>query len=156
MTIRRRAAAIGAVTLGLFALAACENPSPITTVTAGSDSISFEASCYNEGEALGTNEQKKCQNAGSAKTIEVSPETEVRFGVDPKIAEQGWIIAINNQPAINKPIEKTYTYFTGQSFFQAAAQGGQGAKTATVSIIAQGEKPGTTSGVWNFKLKQTD
>ena len=46
---RRVVAAAGAVSAGLLVLSACDKPSPIATITVGTNSVNSEATCYNDG-----------------------------------------------------------------------------------------------------------
>lgn len=147
---RRRAVAVaGAVSAGLLVLSACDKPTPVSTITVGSDSVSSEAICYEEGKVLKAQDQAECLKEKDIKSISVDPDELVRFGVDPAVADKGWIIMMNGQPLLNEPIKKTYTTIPGSVFFNAQ-YGAQG--DSTLVSIREGERDAT--GLWSFKLKK--
>ncbi|MER6564943.1 DUF2771 domain-containing protein [Streptomyces sp. NPDC001093] len=145
---RRAVAAAGAVSAGLLLLTACEKPTPVATVTVGDSSVSSEAVCYNDGKALDAQSLTKCvKNIGNAKSITVDQDQTVRVGVDPKIADAGWVLLVNGQQFTAS--KKTYLTVPGSLFFNQQ-YGTQGAfNTITVRM---GEK--SNQGMWSFKLKQ--
>ncbi|MFB7460079.1 MULTISPECIES: DUF2771 domain-containing protein [unclassified Streptomyces] len=143
---RRAVAAAGAVSAGLLALSACSKPTPLATLTVGSSSVSSEANCYNDGNALKTADLAKCLKSKDIKTIKVDPDETVRFGVDPKIADTGWTILMNGQPLTDSST-KTYRTIPGSVFFNA--QYGASGNSTLVSI-KEGEKD--VRGLWSFKL----
>ncbi|MFK4145852.1 DUF2771 domain-containing protein [Streptomyces sp. NPDC004065] len=143
---RRAVAAAGAVSAGLLVLSACDKPTPLSTITVGQDSVSSEASCYNDGEPLKTSDLIKCVKGG--KSIKVDPDETVRFGVDPEIADSGWTILMNGQPLTDSS-NKTYRTIPGSVFFNAQ-YGASG--NSTQVAIKEGEKE--TKGVWSFTLKK--
>ncbi|MFF9124524.1 DUF2771 domain-containing protein [Streptomyces sp. NPDC014889] len=145
---RRAVAAAGAVSAGLLALSACSKPTPLATLTVGSSSVSSEANCYNDGNALKTADLAKCLKSKDIKTIKVDPDETVRFGVDPKIADTGWTILMNGQPLTDSST-KTYRTIPGSVFFNA--QYGASGNSTLVSI-KEGEKD--VRGLWSFKLKK--
>jgi hypothetical protein len=153
MTIRRSAAAVGAVALGLFALSACTKPTPLATVTVGSTSVHTEASCYNGGKALG--DLSSCMNKTPDQTVKVHTTDKVHIGVDPAIADKGWVVL---SPTGQKTdVIKSQTYYTfptaGSLFIDQ--QTGQSSKTANLSIVEVSGK-GAAAGVWNVKLELAD
>lgn len=144
---RRAVATLGAVSAGLLALSACDKPTPVATVTVGTNSVNSEASCYNGGDKLDAKKLASCLKDKDIETIKVDPDASVRFGVDPDIAEKGWTILMNGQP-LTEASKKTYRTIPGNVFFneQYGASGG----STTVSIV---EGSGTSaSGLWSFKL----
>jgi hypothetical protein len=149
---RRRAVAVaGAVSAGLLLLSACEKPTPVSTVTVGDSSVNSEALCYNDGKALDAASLAKCvKNTGDIKSITVDQDETVRFGVDPKIADEGWILLVNGRQFTDVS-KKTYRTIPGSAFFNAQ-YGTQGASN-TVSI-QMGEKVEVPKGLWTFKLKK--
>lgn len=152
MTSTRRAAVIGAVVAALAGLAACDKPTPYATVTVGSDSVHSEAACYDDGNKLSTAKLQECLSKKPSKTVKVAPGERVRFGVDPKIADTGWFLAINGQPVMD-PVKQTYRSFNGDSFF-TDPQTGQPLEAATVTLV-EGTEAGGGRGVWTFKLEQS-
>ncbi|MEU2899095.1 DUF2771 domain-containing protein [Streptomyces sp. NPDC006967] len=145
----RAVAAAGAVSAGLLVLAACDKPTPIATVTVGSDSVSSEATCGGEGDALKAADLTKCLQDKGIDEISVDPDETVRFGVDPEIADKGWIILMNGQPLLSESLTKTYTTIPGSVFFNAQ-YGAQG--DSTLVSIKEGEDD--TTGLWSFRLKK--
>jgi hypothetical protein len=150
MSIRRRAAAIGAVSLGLIALAACDKPTPLATVTVGSTSVHTEAAknCYDESGKLTQNTLVSCLQGKPTKTITVHPGDQVRVGVDPAIADKGWILAIGTS-AKTELLKSTYRSFSGDAFFTDSTTG-QTTSQATISVIEATGKQ--YLGVWQVKL----
>ncbi|MFD7745028.1 DUF2771 domain-containing protein [Streptomyces sp. NPDC059698] len=147
---RRIGVALGAVSAGLLVLSACDKPTPLATVTVGSDSVNTEAACYNDGEAIKESLVQDCLNKKAEKTVEVSMDDKVRFGVDPEIAENGWTLFINGQQAEQEPYDKTYRTIPGSAFF--ASQTGKPAEKTTISIVeTKGKK---LTGIWQFELKK--
>lgn len=148
---RRRATAVaGAVSAGLLVLAACDKPTSMATVTVGSDSVSSEATCGGEGEALKPADLTKCLQDKVIDEISVDPTETVRFGVDPDIADNGWTILMNGQPLVEST-KKTYQSIPGSVFFNAQ-YGAQG--DSTLVSIKEGEEEAT--GLWSFRLKKED
>lgn len=145
---RRAVAAAGAVAAGLLLLTACEKPTPMSTITVGTTSVSSEASCYNDGNALSTASLTSCLKDTDIKSVTVDPDDTVRFGVDPKIADSGWTILMNGQ-ALTDSSNKTYRTIPGSVFFNAQ-YGAQG--NSTLVSIKEGDK--TVKGLWSFKLKK--
>ncbi|MGW3511960.1 DUF2771 domain-containing protein [Streptomyces sp. NPDC000994] len=145
---RRAVAAAGAVSAGLLVLSACSKPTPLSTITVGSSSVSSEANCYNDGNAIKTADLAKCLMSKDIKTIKVDPDETVRFGVDPKIADTGWTILMNGQPLTDSST-KTYRTIPGSVFFNA--QYGASGNSTRVSI-KEGEKD--VRGLWSFTLKK--
>ncbi|SOD85717.1 DUF2771 domain-containing protein [Streptomyces sp. Ag109_G2-15] len=146
---RRAVAAAGAVSAGLLVLSACEKPSPVATITVGRNSVNSEALCYNDGKALDAQSLAKCaKKAEDIESIKVDPDETVRFGVDPKIADAGWILLVNGRQFTDVS-KKTYTTIPGSAFFNA--QYGTQGNSNTVSI-QMGQQP--AKGLWSFKLKK--
>ncbi|MEU5094057.1 DUF2771 domain-containing protein [Streptomyces sp. NPDC020996] len=150
---RRAVAAAGAVCAGLLVLSACEKPTPLSTITVGSSSVSEEATCGGEGKGLSVADLTKCLKDKDIKSIKVDPDETVRFGVDPDTADKRWTILMNGQP-LTEDSTKTYRTIPGSVFFNAQ-YGAQGNSTL-VSIKAGNGKKGsnTVTGLWSFKLKK--
>ncbi|MFI9341374.1 DUF2771 domain-containing protein [Streptomyces sp. NPDC052773] len=147
---RRAVAAAGAVSAGLLVLTACDKPTPVATITVGSSSVNDEAICYNDGDKLDEKSLAKCaENTKDVKSIEVEQGETVRFGVDPEIAENGWVVLVNGRQ-FTEVTKNTYTTLPSNAFFNAQ-YGSQGA-TNTVSI-QEGQKG--VKGVWTFKVEQS-
>ncbi|GGU88687.1 lipoprotein [Streptomyces filipinensis] len=147
---RRRAVAVaGAVSAGLLVLSACDKPTPVSTVTVGKDSVNSEATCYNDGKPLDAKSLAQCvKNVDKAESIKVDQDETVRFGVDPKIADAGWVILVNGQQFTDVS-KKTYRTIPGSAFFNQ--QYGTQGDTNTVTV-RMGEK--SNQGMWTFKLKK--
>ncbi|WP_329135484.1 DUF2771 domain-containing protein [Streptomyces sp. NBC_00670] len=147
---RRAVAAAGAVSAGLLLLSACDKPTPRATITVGKDSVSSEASCYNDDDkALSTSELQSCIKDKDIESIKVDPDATVRFGVDPDIADKGWTILMNGQPLVESST-KTYRTIPGSVFFNA--QYGASGDSTKVSIQEGDDKKVT--GLWNFTFKK--
>ncbi|MEU4208408.1 DUF2771 domain-containing protein [Streptomyces sp. NPDC026206] len=147
---RRAAAAVGAVTFGLVALSACDKPTPLATVTVGSTTVTAGAACYNEGDSIANDKFAECLQNGSGKTVKASMEDKVRFGVDPKIADEGWTLFINGRPAEQESNTKTYRTIPASAFFSSGQ--GPSVKKTRVSIVEASS--GKALGVWHFTLER--
>ncbi|MEU0049460.1 DUF2771 domain-containing protein [Streptomyces sp. NPDC006184] len=146
---RRAVAAAGAVSAGLLALSACDKPTPVATITVGRSSVNAEALCYNDGKALDDKSLAKCvKKAGDVESIKVGQDETVRVGVDPKIADAGWVLLVNGRQFTDTSKE-TYRTIPSSAFFNT--QYGTQGNTNTVSIRMGGK---SNDGVWSFKLKK--
>ncbi|MFI1018109.1 DUF2771 domain-containing protein [Streptomyces sp. NPDC020965] len=148
---RRATAAIGAVSAGLLVLSACDKPTPLATVTVGTESVNSEAACYNDGKAIKESLIQECMNRKTGKTIKVSLDDRVRFGVDPEIAEHGWTLFIGGQPAEQEPFKKTYRSVPASAFF--TSQTGETSNKANISIVETNGKK--LLGIWLFTLEKS-
>ncbi len=143
----RTVCTVGTVCASLAVLAGCEKPTPLATVTTGEDSVHTQADCYNDGNAISTDDLQSCLRNKNATTLKVDPDAIVRFGVDPDIADQGWAILLNGQPLTDRS-GKTYRTIPGSVFFNPQ-YGATGAST-TVSILeGNGSK---ATGLWSFRF----
>ncbi|MGP8299740.1 hypothetical protein ACTPOK_17790 [Streptomyces inhibens] len=156
---RRAAAAIGAVSLGLITLSACEKPTALATVTVGSTTVTAEATpgCDGKGEVLSKKAIAACITKKGGKTITVHPGEKVRVGVDPEVAKSGWIV-IGGGPVMREPSKETYRSFDADTLFmQQNPQTGQTTYTKNVTLqvaeLGDGDGPKT---MWHFTLKQKD
>lgn len=149
---RRIGVALGAVSAGLLVLSACDKPTPLVTVTVGDNSVSTEASCYNDGKALKESEYKSCLNEKADKTVKAGMDDKVHFGVDPEVADHGWTLFINGQQAEQEPYKKTYRSIPGSAFF--SSQNGETTNKTQISIVETKGKE--LLGIWHFELKKTD
>ncbi|MFE0375221.1 hypothetical protein ACFW1M_06465 [Streptomyces inhibens] len=156
---RRAAAAIGAVSLGLITLSACEKPTALATVTVGSTTVTAEATpgCDGDGEVLSKKAIAACITKKGGKTITVHPGEKVRVGVDPEVAKSGWIV-IGGGPVMREPSKETYRSFDADTLFmQQNPQTGQTTYTKDVTLqvaeLGDGDGPKT---MWHFTLKQKD
>ncbi|GLF97194.1 DUF2771 domain-containing protein [Streptomyces yaizuensis] len=147
----RRAAAITAVVAaGLLTLSACEKPTPLATVTVGTESVNSEAACYNDGSAIKESLVQGCLNDKPGKTVKVALDDKIRFGVDPEIAENGWTLFIGGQPAEQEPYKKTYRSIPASAFF--TSQTGQAPSKTKISIVETNGKK--LIGIWTFTLEK--
>ncbi|ARF74271.1 DUF2771 domain-containing protein [Kitasatospora albolonga] len=146
---RRIGVALGAVSAGLLVLSACDKPTPLATVTVGTASVNTEAACYNDGDPIKESLIQGCLNKKADKVVEVAMDDQVRFGVDPEIAENGWTLFINGQQAEPEPFKKTYRTIPGSAFF--ASQTGEPSSKTNVSIV---ETDGKLTGIWQFEFKK--
>ncbi len=156
---RRAAAAIGAVSLGLVTLSACEKPTALATVTVGSSTVTAEATpgCDGKGEDLSRKAVAACLTKKGGKTITVHPGEQVRVGVDPEVAKSGWVV-FGAGPVMREPSKQTYRSFDADTLFmQQNPQTGQTSYTKDVTLqvaeIGTGQGPKT---MWHFTLKQKD
>jgi hypothetical protein len=121
----------------------------MATVTVGTKSVSSEADCYNDGNVLKTADLTSCLRSKDIKSIDVDPDATVRFGVDPKIADNGWTILLNGQQLLPESTKKTYLTIPGSVFFNQ-----QYGANATSNVISVKEGDKTVKGLWSFKFKK--
>lgn len=150
----RTATALGTVTLGLLALSACEKPTPLATVTVGGETVTAEAACYEDGKTIGEAEAKKCADAKAEKKITVGHGDKIRIGVEPEMAEEGWMLFVNDQSVLPEPTDKTYYSFPGDAFFQKQGPTGQAEPTKDAEISIVMTKDGNFKGAWHIEAKQ--
>jgi hypothetical protein len=153
---RRTAALVGAVTLGLVTLSACEKPTPRATVTVGSSSVSAEAACYNDGKALDQKKLRECIGGQSHEKLTAHDGERIRIGVDPKIAKSGWVVVVNGQPTMSEKSTATYRSFNFDEVFapqQSPSGAGAAPKKAQVTIIGLTEG-GQANGTWQFTVNK--
>jgi hypothetical protein len=150
----RATAAAGAVCLALLTLSACEKPTPMTVVTVGSDSVNTEAACYGHGGDLSEKEMESCLGKKASVTAVVGSGEQIRFGVEPDVADTGWLLFVDGQPVLPEPLKDTYQSFPGDAFFQQSGEQGQGApkKNAQVSIVET--SGGKAKGVWHVRVER--
>ncbi|MBO8191903.1 DUF2771 domain-containing protein [Streptomyces oryzae] len=160
----RTATALGAVSLGLVTLSACEEPRPMMTATVGSDSVSTEAACYDDGKAIPyvngkgrpKGELRKCLAKPADKTISVGAGDKLRIGVDPKTADAGWLVLVNGDAVLSQPLKKTYYSFPGEAFFTEQSPSGQpSAPRKKVRVTVVQSSGGDFNGIWHVNLKNT-
>ncbi|MDB1088133.1 DUF2771 domain-containing protein [Streptomyces sp. ACA25] len=180
----RTTLAVGTVSLGLAALAGCgTKPTPNAHFTLGTDSSSPQAAsdCYGHGEALDTEDAQAClHDFSDVETFRASQGDTFRIGVDPSIAEEGWLLFVNGQPRAVEPFTVTYRSFPVQEFFQTGqspaleeeladdetgisiVQVGEGFDTDAVLEAAQAQDLEAfnralstgVEGVWNVRLAE--
>ncbi|WP_406507434.1 DUF2771 domain-containing protein [Streptomyces sp. NBC_00212] len=154
---RRAGLALAAASAGLLVLSACDKPTPLATVTVGTNSVNTEASCRGEdGKPLAEAKLTSClSGVKDAKSIDYAPGATLRLGVDPKVVENGgkWIALLDGSP-ITEASAQTYRSFPGADVFST---GGQGAapKEKKISIV-QVDKDNKPESVWSFSLKRTN
>ncbi|MFJ9406403.1 hypothetical protein [Streptomyces sp. NPDC101393] len=159
---RRAAAAIGAVSLGLITLSACEKPTALATVTVGSTTVTSEATkgCDGDGEALDQAKFRSCLSNQGGKTITVSPGEKVRVGVEPDIAERGWLaFAGEGGQGVSKTHQTYRTIDSSQLFLKQDPQTGQTSTLKQVTLqVAEFPKDGgqIPATIFHFTLKQKD
>jgi hypothetical protein len=149
MSIRRAATAIGAISLGLIALTACDKPTAQATVTVGSKSVAAEASdkCYAGGKKLPQEIFVACLQAKPTHHMTVPVGDKVHIGVDPGISDKGWLIVAGTTLTTSELLKgKTYWSVDSASLFTTQdPQTGQAEtlKSVNLSIV---ESSDTTGG----------
>ncbi|TDC25171.1 hypothetical protein E1265_07825 [Streptomyces sp. 8K308] len=117
--------ALGAVSLGLVALSACEQPSPNAHFTLNSNTESREtpADCYGHGDALGAERALSCTESNDdVPTFTTRAGDTFRVGVDPDVAEDGWLLFVNGLLYDPEPFTTTYHSFSSDDLYRAAEQ----------------------------------
>ncbi|GHJ27462.1 MULTISPECIES: hypothetical protein [Streptomyces] len=155
---RRAVTAACAVSLGLVVLSACDKPTPLATVTVGSNSVTAEANkgCYGDGKDLSSKKFKACLTAEPEKTVKVAAGEKVRIGVDPEIADSGWGLIANN-PVMAEASKETYRSFDSDTLFaKQNPQTGQTTlqKKVTITIAELGKSGQGVKGIWRFTLER--
>lgn len=151
----RTGAALGAATLGLLVTTGCglTAPTPLTTVTVGSDTVTTEAACYaTEGEALTRDEGFACLKEKADTTITVGQGDRVHLGVEPEMAEAGWVFFVNQRPMSAEQLSSTYQTFDADKWFQPQPGQSSVPDEVTLSVATLGEKD--LEGVWNIKVER--
>lgn len=155
---RRAATAACVVSLGLVALSACDKPTPMATVTVGSETVTTEAAegCYKDGKVVATSEKQlgACLTKKAGQSLKVSPGEKVRVGVDPKIAESGWVVISETHGVVNGQTKKTYRSLDSDTLFeQTDPQTGQTTTLDSVTlVIVQTAEGNGIKGAWPIKL----
>jgi hypothetical protein len=159
MSIRRAAATVGAISLGLVALTACDKPTPMATVTVGTRSVTAEAvdKCYADGKKLPEAIFHACLEAAPTHHITVGLGDRVRIGVDPDLADKGWLLASGSSLLTAEPLtDKTYWTLDSTTLFnEQDPQTGASSpvKEVTLNIVQSADTTGSkTYGVWKIKL----
>lgn len=148
MSIRRAATAIGAISLGLIALTACDKPTALATVTVGSKSVHAEASskCYADGKKLPQEIFVACLQAKPTHHITVPVGDQVRIGVDPGIGDKGWLLVRDTSLVTPELLKnKTYWQADGDSLFTVQdPQTGQSSikKSVTLNVVESTDTSG--------------
>ncbi|MGK5631078.1 hypothetical protein [Streptomyces sp. URMC 123] len=156
----RLAATLGAVSIGVVALSACEKPTPLATVTVGDTTVTTEEtkSCSGDGKKLDQAALQKClsDEPKNVKTISVKSGEKIRIGVEPEIAESGWVIVGGGDGMLN-PSKDTYRSFDVDKFMTRRDEMGQpqARETALLSIV-ETQSEGGVKAMWHVKLKLKD
>jgi hypothetical protein len=156
MSIRRAAATLGAISLGLVALTACDKPTAQATVTVGTRTVTAEAGdkCYAGGKKLPQEIFVQCLQAKPTHHITVNVGDKVRIGVDPAIGKKGWLV-VRDTSLVTQELIKNETYWTvdgDQLFTQQDPQTGQSTilKSVTLNVVESGD----TSGADSYRVIQ--
>ncbi|MEC3994757.1 hypothetical protein VSR01_14975 [Actinacidiphila sp. DG2A-62] len=156
MSIRRAATTIGAISLGLVALTACDKPTAQATVTVGTRTVTAEAAdkCYADGKKLPQQIFVACLQAKPTHHITVGVGDKVRIGVDPSIGKKGWLV-VRNTSLVTSEVLKDKTYWTvdgDQLFSEQDPQTGQTSveKSVTLNIVESSD----TSGQESYRVIQ--
>ncbi|MCK1816603.1 MULTISPECIES: hypothetical protein [Streptomyces] len=179
----RTAATVGAVSLGLVVLSACEKPTPNAHFTLGSSTTSPEAAgdCYGHGETLGAEQAEQCLTAATdVPVFDYRTGDEFRIGVDPKVADSGWLLFVNDNPLEYQRFTSTYRTLSGDLLWSlsqnAVQQSGDGTLRISVAEVTEdfsldklteiaqteGQQAVQTAlydsvkGVWNAELSPAD
>ncbi|MFD3516059.1 DUF2771 domain-containing protein [Streptomyces sp. NPDC058657] len=157
---RRTTAALAVASAGLLVLSACDKPTPLATVTVGSDSVHAEAACYEDGKGLGEKAFTSCMTKKAEKTIEASSGDTIRVGVDPKVAESGWVLFVNGRPIDAETSKKTYRTVKADEILVQEGQPNQMGQAQKMPLkeaqFTIGQINGKElAGVWHFKVKRS-
>lgn len=151
MSIRRAASTLGALSLGLVALTACDKPTAMATVTVGGKTVQAEASdtCYDGGKKLSQSVFIACLQKTPTHHITVPVGDQVRIGVDPSIADKGWLVVVNTTLLTPEALkDKTYWSVDSTQLFNTQDQttgGTSTAKEVTLNIVESSDTTGQDS-----------
>ncbi|WP_333770340.1 hypothetical protein [Streptomyces sp. IBSBF 2435] len=151
MSIRRAATTIGALSLGLVVLTACDKPTAMATVTVGGKTVQAEAAdkCFDDGKKLAQEVFLACLQVTPKHHITVAVGDQVRIGVDPSIAKKGWLIAQGTTLVTPEPLKnKTYWSVDSEQLFNSQDQqtgGTTTAKQVTLNIVESADTSGESS-----------
>lgn len=123
----RTALAVGAVSLGLAALTACERPSPNAHFTLGSATKSMETAsdCFDHGDGLGVKQALSClTDTENVRSFATEAGETFRVGVDPDVAESGWLVFANGTPLAIEPNGTTYRTFSTDELYSVSESAG--------------------------------
>ncbi|WP_103501160.1 MULTISPECIES: hypothetical protein [unclassified Streptomyces] len=123
----RTTLAAGAVTLGLAALTACEKPSPNAHFTLGTSTKTMETAsdCHGHGDGLGVERARACmEETEDVHSFSTEDGETLRVGVDPKVAETGWLLFVNGTPRAIDPSFNTYRSFDVDELYAASEAAG--------------------------------
>ena len=146
--LKSRVLAVSSIAL-VLALSGCSKNNPGATVWSGTKSAHTNAACWSEDAAVTPKAcaQQLVAGASTSKsipTVAVTADQTIGISVDPKVAENGWYVAIAGQRFNDQAITGTYFRFTFPRVSVPAAG-------YDMQIIAQG-KDGATRGIWLYKL----
>jgi hypothetical protein len=169
---------VGAVSLGLVMLAGCEKPSPLAHFTVGTNTTSREAAddCYGHGDALGMERALECRESDEdLPVLTTGPGDTLRIGVDPEIAEHGWLVFLNGRLWNPNPMDETYYTFDRDELSQALTEEPGQDPVIRLSIVEVGEEYdaasaarslspedleqavySTAAGIWNAEFRPED
>ncbi|MEV6106050.1 DUF2771 domain-containing protein [Streptomyces sp. NPDC051940] len=153
---RRVAATAAIATLSVAFLAACEKPSPVAQLTVNDKTVTAEATCYNDGDTIKRAEVIKCLAKKSGHSISMSELDQLRIGVDPETADDGWYLFANGQQLYPDRIDKTYFQLKGENLLFNQQEGGF-ADTVQLQIVQAADEGGQlkdVKGMWDFKVKR--
>ncbi len=162
----RRAArttlALGTVSLGLLALSACQKPSPNAHFTLGSHTASRETAedCYGHDEPLGADRVREClDGAEDVPAFTAGVGSTFRIGVDPEVAETGWLVFYNGLLYDAEPFTSTYQTFEVDRLRQSEQQQSQTPGTLPERgdmrvVVAQVGEDYDMESIWNSESQE--
>ena len=112
----RTALAVGAVSLGLAAVTACEKPSPHAQFTVGTVTRSLEpvSDCFGRGEPLGMEQFQAClEHDGEHPSLNAGLQDTLRIGVEPDTAHRGWLLFVDSNPMFADDVVRAITPMDG-------------------------------------------
>lgn len=154
----RTVAALGAAALGLLVTTGCglTKPTPLATVTVGSETVTTEAACFEtENEPLKPEEGLACLDKKAGATLTVAQGDRVHLGVEPEMAEQGWVYFVNQRPMSAEELGSTYQTFQTDGWFQPQpGPNGQPKTPDKVTLSVATLDKNQLNAVWNITLKR--
>ncbi len=148
IALRRSATVAVAALGGSLLLAACSTPkpTPLVTVVDGAKSAHTEAACYST-DAQAVDAAGCLKRTDPRVTVKVSSQDHLGIGVDPAIADRGWIVTLNSQSA-SEVMKKTFLQLSVDPSWFAQAN------TATLNVVSTVPGGKGASGTWNIVLEK--
>jgi hypothetical protein len=122
----RTTVAVGTVSLGLLALSGCQKPSPNAHFTLGSHTASKETAegCHTHGgDPLGADRVRACLEGEDGVPVFTTHAGDTfRVGVDPEVAEDGWLLFYDGVLFDANPFSTTYQTFSVDELSRTARE----------------------------------
>ncbi|ONK13585.1 hypothetical protein [Streptomyces sp. MP131-18] len=158
----RTTVALGTASLGLLALSGCQKPSPSAHFTLGSHTASRETAeeCHGHDEPLGVDRVRECLDGeDGVPAFTAGVGSTFRIGVDPEVADTGWLVFYNGLLHDATPFTSTYQTFEVDRLRQSQQQ--QNQTTGALPergdlrvVVAQVSEDYDAEAIWNSESQE--